>query len=238
MATANGVSDESNSYYSQPDDYHYHVREVPLFTRSKVSVVCIGAGVSGIATAIRVQETLHNCDFAIYEKNGDLGGTWLENRYPGCACDVPAHAYTYTFEPNPDYSRYYVGSLEIHGYLKAVTKKHNLEKYIHHYHKLTSAIWNDEEGLWDLELEVSLPDSQPSLFKRQCNVLLNAGGLLNNWKWPSIPGLNSYKGHLCHSAQWNSNFEWKDKIVAVIGSGSSAIQIVPELQPGKSTQAS
>lgn len=128
----------------------------------------------------------------------------------------------------------YVGSLEIHGYLKAVAEKHNLNRHIHHYHKLISAIWNEGEGLWDLEFEVSSPDNleKKTLFQRKCNVLINACGLLNNWKWPKIPGLATYKGHLCHSAQWNPNFEWKGKTVAVIGSGSSAIQIVPELQPG------
>jgi len=209
-----------------------HEEEKPLNSESRVSVVCIGAGVSGIATAIRVQESMEHCDFDIYEKNADLGGTWLENRYPGCACDVPAHAYAYTFEPNPDYSRYYVGSVEIHGYLKAVAKKHNVERYIRYHHKLISAIWSEDKGMWDLEFEVSSPDTeQPTLFRRDCNVLINAGGLLNNWKWPSIPGLNTYKGHLCHSASWKEDFQWEDKTIAVIGSGSSAIQIVPHLQP-------
>ena len=89
--------------------------------------------------------------------------------------------------------------------------------------------------MWDLDFEVTSPDqpNQKRLFQRHCNVLLNAGGLLNNWKWPTIPGLASFKGHLCHSALWNDNFDWKGKTVAVIGSGSSAIQIVPELQPCK-----
>ncbi|KAF2094347.1 flavin-binding monooxygenase [Rhizodiscina lignyota] len=215
------------------------VHERPLNSRSRVSVVCIGAGVSGIATAIRVQETLENCDFTIYEKNGDLGGTWLENRhepceiwYPGCACDVPAHAYTYTFEPNPDYSRYYVGSLEIHAYLKAVAKKHDVEKYVQYHHKLVSAVWNEELGLWELAFEVSNSEKpeETQYFQRTCNVLINAGGLLNNWKWPAITGLTTFKGHLCHSARWK-DFDWEGKNIAVIGSGSSAIQIVPELQP-------
>ena len=212
--------------------HEYHIREEPLNARCRVNVVCIGAGVSGLATAIRVQETLRDCDLDIYEKNADLGGTWLENRYPGCACDVPAHAYAYTFEPNPDYSRYYVGSVEIHEYLKAVAKKHNLGHYIHLNHKLISAEWNEEEGLWHLDFEVANPDTpdHKSLFQRTCNVLVNACGVLNNWKWPAIPGLATFKGHLCHSAQWKDH-EWSGKTVAILGSGSSAIQIVPQLQP-------
>jgi cation diffusion facilitator CzcD-associated flavoprotein CzcO len=217
----NGVSHEEE----------YSILEEPLNTSSPVSVVCIGSGVSGIATAIRVQETLQNCDFTIYEKNDDLGGTWLENRYPGCACDVPAHAYTYTFEPNPDYSRYYVGSVEIHAYLKAVAKKHDVEKYVVYNHKIIRAIWNESLGLWELDIEISKPGSEEkTLFQRTCNILINASGLLNNWKWPVIPGLNTFKGHLCHSAQWK-DYDYQGKTVAIIGSGSSAIQIVPELQP-------
>ena len=213
-------------------DHEYHILEEPLNSSAPVSIACIGSGVSGIATAIRIQESLQNVSFTIYEKNNDLGGTWLENRYPGCACDVPAHAYTYTFEPNPDYSRYYVGSVEIHAYLKAVAKKHDVEKYIVCNHKLVSATWNEALSQWELEIEVSQPGSdEKSLFRRTCNVLINASGLLNNWKWPAIPGLSSYRGHLCHSAQWKSEFDWQGKNVAIIGSGSSAIQIVPELQP-------
>lgn len=218
------------NYYSRHTGDGYDIREKPLNTPGRVSVACIGVGVSGIAAAIRAQETLEECDFTIYEKNSDLGGTWLENRYPGCACDVPAHAYTYTFEPNPDYSRYYVGSVEIHQYLKAVAKKHKVERYIRYNHRLVSAEWNKSGGVWVLELEVSQDGTHRSLIRRECNVLINACGLLNNWKWPNIEGLKSFQGHLCHSAQWK-DFEWTDKKIAVIGSGSSAIQVVPELQP-------
>ncbi|KAI9695963.1 MAG: hypothetical protein M1820_008375 [Bogoriella megaspora] len=222
--TSNG--DHSDSSYDI-------IREEPLNTKRHINVVCIGAGVSGLAAAIRVQQAMSNCDFDIYEKNEDLGGTWLENRYPGCACDVPAHAYAYTFEPNPDYSRYYIGSVEIHNYLKAVAKKHSLEKYITYRHKLVNAIWNEDRGEWNLEFEVASPEDPDStkLFKRSCHVLINACGLLNNWKWPKIPGLDKFQGHLCHSARWDKGFDYNGKTVAVIGSGSSAIQIIPELQP-------
>ena len=129
-------------------------------------------------------------------------------------------------------SRYYIGSVEIHNYLKAVAKKHALERYINYHHKLTSAVWNEYRGVWELEFEISKPgDSQQAkVFRRECAVLINACGILNNWKWPSIPGLNDFKGHLCHSASWDRDYDFHGKRVAVIGSGSSAIQIVPELQ--------
>ena len=129
----------------------------------------------------------------------------------------------------------YVGSVEIFGYLKAVAKKHDLEKYIRYNHKLISAIWNEEGGVWKLEFEVSVPGhpEQTHTIEPECNVLLNACGLLNNWKWPAIPGLHSFTGHLAHSARWNDTYNYADRTVAVIGSGSSAIQIVPELQPSE-----
>jgi cation diffusion facilitator CzcD-associated flavoprotein CzcO len=134
-------------------------------------------------------------------------------------------------EPNPDYSRYYVGGVEIHAYLKSVAQKHSIEKYIKYDHRLVTAIWNEVTGKWDLEIETIEANGEASIIRRSCHVLLNASGLLNNWKWPKIPGLESFKGHLCHSARWQHDYDWKDKKIAIIGSGSSAIQIVPELQP-------
>lgn len=113
-----------------------------------------------------------------------------------------------------------------------MAKKHDVEKYIVYNHKVIGATWDEASGLWELDIEVLKPGSEEkTLFQRTCNILINASGLLNNWKWPAIPGLNTFQGHLCHSARWKSDFDWKDKTVAIIGSGSSAIQIVPELQP-------
>ena len=122
--------------------------------------------------------------------------------------------------------------MEIHNYLKAVAKKHNLDRYIKYHHKLVSAIWNEYRGTWELEFEVSTPGEpqKTTVFRRECRILINACGLLNNWKWPSIPGINDFKGHLSHSARWDRDYDYYGKKVAIIGSGSSAIQIVPELQ--------
>lgn len=126
----------------------------------------------------------------------------------------------------------YVGSVELHNYLKGVAAKHKLKKYITYRHKLTNAIWNEEKGTWNLTLEKRLTDDgEPEQVHAECNILINACGLLNRWKWPAIPGLNTFKGYLAHSASWKEGYDFKDKVVAVIGSGSSAIQIDPELQP-------
>ncbi|KIW36786.1 uncharacterized protein PV06_11072 [Exophiala oligosperma] len=115
--------------------------------------------------------------------------------------DVLAHAYTYTFKPNPGYSSYYVGSVEIHAYLKAVAKKHHIEKYITYNQKLTSAIWDEEKGIWNLSFEVSSPEdpSRNYTFDRTCHIA---------WKWPAIPGLDIFAGHLCHSAGWEDNYDF------------------------------
>ena len=114
-----------------------------------------------------------------------------------------------------------------------MTEKHGVGKYIKYNHRLVSAIWNEASGKWDLEFEVTYPNipAEKQIFKRSAHVLLNAGGLLNNWKWPAIPRLHDFKGHLCHSASWQHDYDWHGRRVAIIGSGSSAIQIVPELQP-------
>ena len=132
-----------------------------------------------------------------------------------------------------DSSRYYIGSVEIHNYLQAVARKHALEKYIKYHHKLISAIWNEYRGTWELEFEISSSEDpqQKTILRRECAILINACGLLNNWKWPSIPGLHEFKGHLAHSARWGKDYDYTGKRVAIIGSGSSAIQIIPELQP-------
>ena len=124
----------------------------------------------------------------------------------------------------------YVGSEEIQAYLVAVAKKHEIQKHIHLNHKLTSAVWNEGRGVWNIELEQG-GDGEPQILRRSCNILINASGVLNNWKWPTIPGLHDFKGTLTHSANWDQEQDFTNKTIAVIGAGSSGIQIVPALQP-------
>jgi len=116
-----------------------------------------------------------------------------------------------------------------------VAKKYQLEKYIQYNHKLVSAVWDEDEGEWTIALDIPVLDSPERTrhFETKFHVLLNAGGLLNNWKWPAIPGLDTFEGPLLHSARWDQSADFKDKVVAVVGSGSSAIQIIPQLQPGR-----
>ncbi|RKL12923.1 putative sterigmatocystin biosynthesis monooxygenase stcW [Fusarium oxysporum] len=207
----------------------YEVSEIPALTPRKLRVVCIGAGFSGIYMAIRLgaQSALENLEFQCYEKNPSVGGTWFENRYPGCACDVPSHVYCYTFEPNPRWSQYFSSSREIGKYLEDVHENYGCSRFIKLNHRVERAVWNENTSKWEL----TVIDDAGKQLHDQCDVLLNGAGILNNWKWPSIKGLHSFQGPVVHSAAWPEKLDLAGQRVAVIGSGSSAIQIIPSIQP-------
>ncbi|KAK5052669.1 hypothetical protein LTR84_002534 [Exophiala bonariae] len=194
----------------------------------RLRVVTIGAGFSGLTMANKIQRT-HQLDdiieHVIYEKNPDIGGTWYENKYPGVMCDVPAHIYTFIDIPNPEWSHYYATGPEIHQYLKRVTKDHKLDRDVQLNSEVKSAVWDEDSGTWKLQV---LKGAE--LIDDWCDVLLNGSGVLNHWSWPQITGLHDFKGHLCHSANWRDDFDFSNKRVAVVGNGSSGIQIVPEMQ--------
>ncbi|KAJ4580211.1 hypothetical protein HRR83_003159 [Exophiala dermatitidis] len=187
-------------------------------------VVVIGAGISGILASIRLPQRIPHLSLQIYEKNADIGGTWFENRYPGCACDIPAHTYQATFEPNHEWSQFYATAQEIHQYWRKVAAKYDSMKYIKLNHKIIAATWNPEQSKWVVQVENVETGEH---FEDVCDVVVSATGALNAWKWPQIPGLLDFKGDLLHSAQWDPKFDWTDKRLAVIGNGSSGIQIVP-----------
>ncbi|KAH8897881.1 FAD/NAD(P)-binding domain-containing protein [Thozetella sp. PMI_491] len=205
----------------------YRIIEQPIGTRRALRVVCMGAGYSGLMMAIVFNERLRdsNATLTVYERNDDIGGTWLENRYPGCRCDIPAHNYSYSFCPNPNWPGYYATAEQIHGYMKDVERKYDCSKYIKCRHAIQSAIWNEQKGKWDLKVK----DLDGVVFIDECDVFINAGGVLNNWTWPSIKGLDTFGGKLLHSARWDDSYDFTDKRIAVIGIGSSGIQIIPQL---------
>ncbi|KAH8810645.1 hypothetical protein F5884DRAFT_779950 [Xylogone sp. PMI_703] len=205
------------------------IREAPLWKPfRKLKVITIGAGFSGLTLANKIQ-CVHKLDdvidHTIYEKNPDIGGTWFENRYPGVMCDVPAHIYTLLDIPNPDWSHYYATGPEIYQYLKDISTKYNLDRDVQLNSEVKSAAWDEQSGTW--KVQVLQGDS---LVIDWCHILINGSGVLNNWSWPNITGIQKYKGHMCHSANWQDNYDFTGKRVAVIGNGSSGIQIVPEMQ--------
>ncbi|KAL2837567.1 hypothetical protein BJY01DRAFT_251389 [Aspergillus pseudoustus] len=192
-----------------------------------MKVIVIGAGISGILAAIRFPQRIPNLDLVVYDKNPEVGGTWFENRYPGVACDVPAHVYQASFEPNPNWSQFYASGQEILEYWKGIAEKYDVRRYMKLSHKVVEAKFNEKESKWHVAVENCRTQE---VLHDTCDVLYACIGALNDWKWPEIPGLADFKGKLLHSAVWDNDWRPDNLSVAVIGSGSSAIQIVPAIQ--------
>ncbi|KAN0095510.1 FAD/NAD(P)-binding domain containing protein [Hyaloscypha variabilis] len=184
----------------------YKVHEQPLGTARHVRIITIGAGASGISMTHTLRTSLTNYTHTVYEKNPQVGGTWYENRYPGCKCDIPAHNYQYSWKPNPEWKSFFGSAEEINAYFSRVCEEDDLGREIKTEHRV------------DLRNGV--------VFDDYCHFLLNASGILNNWKWPQIPGLQDFKGELIHSANWPEKYEYSGKKAAVIGNGSSGVQIL------------
>jgi cation diffusion facilitator CzcD-associated flavoprotein CzcO len=186
---------------------------------SRIAVV--GAGFGGIGLAIQLQNAGIE-DFTILERADELGGTWRDNTYPGCACDVASHLYSYSFAPNPDWSRAYSRQEEILGYLRAVASEHGVERYVRYGTELTEAAWNEERSRWELET------SRGSM---SCDVLIPAMGPFGDAVIPEIPGADTFAGTSFHSLHWDHDHDLAGERVAVIGTGASAVQFIPRIQP-------
>ncbi|OCK83368.1 FAD/NAD(P)-binding domain-containing protein [Lepidopterella palustris CBS 459.81] len=200
----------------------------PIFEPKRtLKVIVIGAGASGLLMAYKLQRHFDNFEVTIYEKNKEPSGTWYENRYPGCACDVPSHCYTWSFEPKTDWSATYATSKEIHEYFCDFMYKYGLDKYIKLQHAVSGAVWNPTTAHWDVVID-DLATGQK--IHNSAHVLINATGILNAWRYPPIPGINDYKGALVHSAAWDPNLVLEGKTVGLIGNGSSGIQILPAIK--------
>ncbi|KAF2748331.1 FAD/NAD(P)-binding domain-containing protein [Sporormia fimetaria CBS 119925] len=202
--------------------------KAPIHAQRHVRILCVGAGASGLLMAYKLQRHFSNYSFQIYEKNQEVSGTWFENRYPGCACDVPAHTYTWSFEPKKDWSAVYAGSKEIYTYFNDFATKYGLRKFVKTRHEVAGAYWNHEKGGYDVHVK-DLQSGQT--ITDHCAILINASGILNNWAWPAIPGLDKYKGTLLHTANWDDNVDLSGRHVGLIGNGSSGIQVLPQIQP-------
>lgn len=199
------------------------VPDYPQSTTRKLRIIHVGAGAAGLLFAYKTRKLLQNFELAIYEKNHAMGGTWYENRYPGCACDIPAHSYTFSFEGNPEWSGFYSYSNEIQDYMLSFAKKYRAEEFVTLNTEVTGATWIEETGKW----RVDLKGKDGRTFTDECDILVNGSGVVNKWKWPAIEGLHDFKGVLAHSANWDGDLNWAGKKVAVIGTGSSSIQMVP-----------
>lgn len=154
---------------------------------------------------------------------------------PGCACDIPSHAYTYNFALNPDWPRFFSYPPDIWRYLDKVCNTFDLRKYMTFNTQVVEARWQDDQGKWKVKLQQTDPDSGETRdFEDTCDLLLYATGILNDFKMPKIEGIEKFKGRICHTARWPKDYQaeqWKEDRVAIIGSGASSIQTVPNMQP-------
>jgi cation diffusion facilitator CzcD-associated flavoprotein CzcO len=178
----------------------------PIDVGRKIRVVIIGAGISGIALYVRLRQYVPNATITIFEKNPGLGGTWYENRYPGVACDIPSHVYQLSFEPNPEWSKLFSPGAEILEYVQRVAHKYGVDEKIKYNTKVIGSTWSEQDGLWVIKTEHDTGDGVKAVTETQAEVVISASGILNNWKWPDVEGLEDFEGKRVHSANWDSNW--------------------------------
>ncbi len=181
----------------------------------------IGGGFSGLAMAIRLKQSGRN-DFVLVDRGDGVGGTWRDNTYPGCRCDVPSHLYSLSFAPNPNWSESFSQQSEIHAYMRGLVERFDLAPHIHGDCEVEAARWLDDDGVWE---------TQTSLGTVRSRFLISAVGGLVDPNIPDIPGLDSFPGKVFHSARWEHDHDLTGERVAVVGTGASAIQFVPRIQP-------
>ena len=187
-------------------------------------VVVVGAGFGGIGQAIALKRAgIH--DFVLLEKASGVGGTWRENVYPGVACDVPSHLYSFSFEPNPGWSREYATGEEIRAYLQHCVVKYYVEPHLRLDTMLVGARLDQSSGVWTL----SLATGDGGSYELTCRSLVLALGALHVPAFPDIPGLGDFPGPVMHTGAWDSSVSLAGKRVAVVGTGASAVQVVPQL---------
>jgi cation diffusion facilitator CzcD-associated flavoprotein CzcO len=190
-------------------------------THQHVEIAIVGAGFSGLGAAIALKQDGED-DFVVLERAGELGGTWRDNSYPGCACDIPSVLYSWTAEQNPRWTRAFAGQPEILDYMREVVERHRLASHLRFGHEVRRLAWNAELRHW--EIETSGGDLT-------AGVVISAAGALADPAIPQLPRLESFEGTVFHSARWNHDHDLVGRDVAVVGTGASAIQFVPEIQP-------
>lgn len=186
-------------------------------------VIIIGAGISGILAAIKLRDL--RIPYVVLEKNAAVGGTWLENSYPGAGVDTPSHIYEFSFETSPTWSRYYAKQEEILAYLSDVAARHEIIESIQFETEVISAGYDPRQQRW----HVVARDKNEEVRSYAANALISAVGQLNRPKIPDIPGLESFSGPMFHSAMWQNDVELEGKRVGIIGTGATSMQIVTAL---------
>jgi len=197
----------------------------PPAARERFPVIVVGAGFGGLCAAIRLKQL--GIPFTLLEKNDDVGGTWLENRYPGCAVDTPNHFYSYSFQVNDRWSRHFSRRDEILGYINEVVRAHGLREHIRFGVEVTEAAFDEASGQWVVHWREREAGTQVS----RCRALITAVGQLNRPAFPPIAGIERFSGPAFHTAQWDASVSLAGKRVAMIGTGASGMQAGPSIAP-------
>ena len=185
-------------------------------------VAIVGAGMSGILAGHRLRQA--GLDVVIFEKNHDVGGTWLENTYPGCRVDVTNHVYSYSFAQRDDWPDYFSPQPELLEYFRSCADEFGFREHIRFGHEVTAMAWSDDDQVWSVE--VAGPDG---VARHTFSAVISAVGQLNRPNLPTIDGMHDFDGPWYHSAQWNHDVDLRGKRVVVIGAGASAVQFVPHV---------
>jgi len=184
-------------------------------------ILIIGTGFAGIGMAVRLKESGRD-DFVVLERASAVGGTWRDNTYPGCRCDVPSHLYSFSFAPNPEWSSTFSPQPEIEAYLNKVTDDFGVRPHIRFDHTVEDTAWDEGAGIWRVRTNAG---------ELTADIVISGQGPLAEPSYPKLPGINTFEGRVFHSARWDHEYDLTDRKVAVIGTGASAIQFVPAIQP-------
>jgi cation diffusion facilitator CzcD-associated flavoprotein CzcO len=196
--------------------------EERLMSVTTKHVLIVGTGFAGLGMGIRLKQAGFH-DFTIVEQAASIGGTWRDNHYPGAACDIPSHLYSFSFEPNPGWSRSFSAQEEILAYMNRCADKYGLRPHIELNTEISRAEWDERAGVWDVRTK------DGRTFRAQA--LVSGCGGLSRPSYPDIPGLSSFEGKKFHSSRWDHSYPLEGKKVGLIGTGASAIQIVPAIAP-------
>ncbi|HEX3947023.1 MAG TPA: NAD(P)/FAD-dependent oxidoreductase, partial [Acidimicrobiales bacterium] len=189
-------------------------------------VAIIGSGFAGIGMAVGLLRAGHR-DLMLFERSDEVGGTWRDNTYPGAACDVPSNLYSFSFAPNPGWSRSFSPQAEIQEYLRGCVDRFGVRRYIRFGHEVTGARWDETARHWVLDVGRAGSGSD----RVTARVLVSARGPLSEPKLPAVAGLDRFEGTVFHSARWDHDHQLAGERVAVVGTGASAVQLVPRIQP-------